>query len=90
MKPILLDRCGLSDALNISVAHIDRLRSKGLPFIRLGRSIRYSVDDVLQWARSQSNGHSRTTTTPITSKKNTSELLRRLRRANTAKKDENH
>jgi hypothetical protein len=50
MKKLLTEK-ELSVVIGRSVSSIqkDRLRDKGAPYIRLGRSIRYRPEDVVNW-----------------------------------------
>jgi len=43
-----------------STAEQDRLYGRGAPFIRMGRSIRYRLDDVVRWLESLPRYHSTT------------------------------
>ena len=55
VKPVgaLLDKSGIADALGCSTAKIDRLDKLGQPFVRVGDSKRYRLDEVLAWHASR-------------------------------------
>jgi excisionase family DNA binding protein len=44
----------ICEALKLSRSTIANLRSKGMPFIQAGKSIRYNEDEVIDWLRHQS------------------------------------
>jgi len=51
-RPALLDRRGLAEALACGVDTIDRLRSEGMPELRVGDAPRFDLDgQVLPWLR---------------------------------------
>ena len=41
----------LSEKLKLSRSTIDIWRREGLPFIKMGRSIRFNEDEVMKWIR---------------------------------------
>jgi excisionase family DNA binding protein len=45
----------ISIILNISVPTIDRLMKKGLPFIKIGKSVRFEDEKVLEWIKEKQN-----------------------------------
>ena len=47
--PTLLTREGLAKAFACSPGHIDALRKRGLPTVRLGDAPRFSLPAVLEW-----------------------------------------
>jgi hypothetical protein len=51
--PTLLDRAAIANALDVSVATLDRLRLEGMPELRLGDVPRFELDAVLGWLRSR-------------------------------------
>ena len=51
--------CELTGKAN-STAEQDRLYGRGAPFIRMGRSIRYRLDDVVAWLDGLPRYHSTT------------------------------
>jgi len=53
----LLDRKGLAEALAVSPAALDRLRSEpSFPELKIGDAPRFELDRVLEWLRSRSAG----------------------------------
>jgi len=53
VRPLLLDRRGIAQALGIGTTSVDRFRKAGMPFVRLGDSPRYIVDECIAWLRGQ-------------------------------------
>ena len=52
--PRLLTRDGLARALGCSANHVDHLRKRGLPEVRLGQAaVRFELGAVLEWIRRQ-------------------------------------
>jgi len=49
----LVDRIGLSKALGVSLASVDRLRTEGLPTCWIGEAPRFEVASVISWLRSR-------------------------------------
>lgn len=49
--PPLLDRGGLSHALGCSGSLVDKFRRRGMPFLRLGDSPRFELEQCLEWLR---------------------------------------
>lgn len=47
-RPALLDRNALAHALSVSPSHVDVLRKRGLPTVRLGDAPRFDLVDVLR------------------------------------------
>ena len=43
-----------------STAEQDRLHGRGAPFIRMGRAVRYRLDDVVEWIENHRRYHSTT------------------------------
>jgi excisionase family DNA binding protein len=41
----------LSEKIKMSRSTIDKWRGEGLPFIKMGRSIRFDEDAVMEWIR---------------------------------------
>lgn len=49
---VLVDRDGLARRLGCSASHIDSLRKKGLPTVRVGGAVvRFDVADVVAWLK---------------------------------------
>lgn len=53
MSDSLLKTEQLAKVLNVSPRTVHTLREQGLPFIKLGRSIRFHLADVLAWIKSR-------------------------------------
>lgn len=54
-RPRLVDRHELAGILGCSVPTIERLQSRGkIPFVRLGRSVRYDADQVVEALKAKS------------------------------------
>ena len=47
--PVLFTNEQLCDFLSVSRTTLFRFRKNGLPFIRIGRSLRYRLDDIELW-----------------------------------------
>lgn len=41
--------------LNITRPTLDKLRKEGLPYINVGRNIRFNKEEVIQWLKENSN-----------------------------------
>lgn len=54
-RPKLLDKQSLAQTLDCSAAHIDHLRKRGLPIVRVGQSVRFEPAEVIAWLRQQSS-----------------------------------
>ncbi|AKU43387.1 DNA-binding protein [Bacillus phage Silence] len=46
----------LAEKLGVSFMTIHRLRKKGLPCVKIGRSVRFDVKDVSEWIEKQKEG----------------------------------
>jgi predicted DNA-binding transcriptional regulator AlpA len=44
----------LAELLGISVSHINKLMTEGLPCLKIGRAVRYRVSDVVMWLQKRS------------------------------------
>jgi len=51
---LLVDKQTLAHKLGCSATHVDHLRKRGLPIVRLGDSVRFEIEAVLTWLRLQS------------------------------------
>lgn len=49
--PLLVDKQALARQLDCSAAHIDNLRKRGLPAVRIGAAVRFEPARVLEWLR---------------------------------------
>jgi len=56
VRPALLDRKGIAQALGIGTTSVDRFRKDGMPFIWLGESPRYIVEECIAWLRENQRG----------------------------------
>ena len=52
-RPALLTRQGLATALSCSLRSVDHLQTKGIPFIRVGKSRRFLLSEVVAWLKRQ-------------------------------------
>jgi excisionase family DNA binding protein len=52
----LLDPAGVEQLLGVTAPTIRRLRSEGMPYVRVGESYRYDGDAVLEWLRQREEG----------------------------------
>ena len=50
---LILTEKELSQFLKVSTVHLYHCRKRGMPFIKLGACVRYSLDDVLAWLKSR-------------------------------------
>ena len=46
-----IDKKELSKKLKVSISTIDRLMAKGMPIIKIGKTVRFNFDDVLEWLK---------------------------------------
>jgi excisionase family DNA binding protein len=55
LPPQYLTEAEVADMTRISLSTLrnDRFRRRGLPYIKFGRSVRYSLDDVIQYMESR-------------------------------------
>ncbi len=44
----------LAEFLGISISHINKLMTDGLPCLKIGRAVRYRVSDVVMWLQKRS------------------------------------
>jgi excisionase family DNA binding protein len=51
----LLTTKELAELLKVTTVTIWRWRDNGLPFIKIGRSIRFDFDEVMKWIRANKN-----------------------------------
>lgn len=52
VQPLLLNRCQLAERLGVTDRTVAEWDLTGkIPSIRIGRTVRYSADDVLNWLR---------------------------------------
>jgi len=64
MKPILLRTKEAAELLAISPRKLWELTDCGeIPCLRIGRAVRYAVEDLQQWVRTQTNSHEAATRT---------------------------
>ena len=45
----LLTKKDVATLLNLSVSMINKLMTKGLPYIKIGKSVRFNEESVLNW-----------------------------------------
>lgn len=51
----ILTRKELASHLKCSLRHVDNLQTQGMPVLRLGRSRRFILSDVIAWLRRRAN-----------------------------------
>ncbi len=51
--PVLIDKQDMARQLGCSPAHLDHLRKRGLPVVKVGAVIRFEPALVLDWLRAQ-------------------------------------
>ena len=44
----------LAEFLGISISHVNKLMTEGLPCLKIGRAVRYRVSDVVMWLQKRS------------------------------------
>lgn len=49
----LVDKTNIAQFLGVSKRQIDNLRKEGLPFIKLGRLVRFDLNSVHKWIQEQ-------------------------------------
>lgn len=54
-QELLVDKQVLAQRLGCSASHIDHLRKRGLPTVRIGQAVRFEPERVLEWLRTQSS-----------------------------------
>jgi excisionase family DNA binding protein len=47
----LLTTKQLAEKLQVAEITIHKWREKGLPFLKLGRAVRFNLDDVMEWLK---------------------------------------
>lgn len=52
----LLSTKELSEYLGLSRMTLSRWRSEGLPFIKIGKQVRFKLDDVMKWIEQNKKG----------------------------------
>lgn len=50
---MLVTKKQIADVLGVSVSTIDRLMAKGLPYIKIERSVRFDKDVVMDWIKNR-------------------------------------
>ena len=45
----MLKKTDLAKELNISIASIDRLMAKGMPYLKIGKSVRFDLEKVINY-----------------------------------------
>ena len=53
MESEILTKDELAKMLKVTIRTLDRLRSEGLPSIKVGNQVRFIEKDVLEWLKSQ-------------------------------------
>lgn len=52
---MLLNKEQLSEKLGVSVTTVNRLMAKGMPKIKVGKSVRFEYNDVVSWLKEGQN-----------------------------------
>lgn len=78
--PALLDRVGLARALQCSPSHVDALRRRGMPTVRLGDAPRFELAQCLSWLR-EHGAAAQTAATPTENPERISSARRHRRAA---------
>lgn len=47
----LLTKKDVATLLNLSVSMINKLMTKGLPYIKIGKSVRFDEESILNWIK---------------------------------------
>ena len=47
----MLKKTELAEKLNISVPMVDKLMREGMPRFKIGKSVRFDYEEVLEWLR---------------------------------------
>lgn len=50
---MLLDKKEIAKELNLSVSMINKLMTKGMPYIKIGKSVRFDSDEVKNWIKAK-------------------------------------
>ena len=50
---VLINKKEIAQKTGMSITSIDRLMTKGLPYYKLGKSVRFEYDKVLEWIKKQ-------------------------------------
>jgi len=51
----MLTKQELKDWLKVSIPTIDRLMKQGMPHIKIGKAVRFELDEVIKWLKEQQN-----------------------------------
>jgi len=51
--PLLVDKQEMARQLSCSAAHVDNLRKRGLPVVKVGEGVRFAPAQVLAWLQKQ-------------------------------------
>lgn len=49
----MLTKQQLAKQLNVSVSMIDKLMKKGMPYLKIGKAVRFDLEKVLVWIKEQ-------------------------------------
>lgn len=49
----MLTKKDLSEKFKISLPTIDRLMVQGMPYIKIGKSVRFELDEVMKWIKKE-------------------------------------
>lgn len=48
---MLLNKKELASKLKVSVATIDNLMKKGMPYLKIGKSVRFNLEEIFKWLK---------------------------------------
>ena len=52
-KKMLLNKKEIAKELHLSVSMIDKLMTKGLPYIKIGKAVRFDPVEVKEWVKNR-------------------------------------
>lgn len=50
---MLLNKKEIAKELHLSVSMIDKLMTKGMPYIKIGKAVRFDVEEVKNWVKNR-------------------------------------
>ena len=48
----MITKKDVAEFLSVSIPTVDRYMKKGLPYIKIGKTVRFEIQNVIDWARS--------------------------------------
>ena len=55
----MLTKPELSEWLKVSIPTVDRLMKQGMPYIKIGKAVRFEQEDVKKWLEEQQKNNER-------------------------------